>query len=341
MSVETLHPHTVADVAEALRGASADTTTVAIVGGHTHGGGSVGADAELWTTQLDRVVAYEPAEMLIAVEAGIRLGPLRALLRGSGQEWPVDADDQATVGGVIATAASSPRRLRTGMVRDSVVELGLVTGDGRILRSGARTVKNVSGYDLHRLATGSGGTLGCITHAALKLRPLPAAAATVVAAADPVTGVALLDAAPLVAGVAVMPGRVEVRLEGWADEVRDLRAAVERAARTLGIGIEDAGDDTWPSGWRTGPGPDAVVPPSRIPELVSRFEGWVGLLGVGVVRFDGGVDRDALRRRAEELGGSVLTMRGPLDEPDGPRREIETRLRRAFDPGGVLVGGLG
>jgi hypothetical protein len=138
-----------------------------------------------------------------------------------------------------------------------------------------------------------------------------------------------------------MPGRVEVRLEGWADEVRDLRAAVERAARTLGIGIEDAGDDTWPSGWRTGPGPDAVVPPSRIPELVSRFEGWVGLLGVGVVRFDGGVDRDALRRRAEELGGSVLTMRGPLDEPDGPRREIETRLRRAFDPEGVLVGGLG
>ena len=88
----------------------------------------------------------------------MRVGALRQVLAEGGQEWPADAPDDATVGGTIAVAASSPRRLRMGPLRDTVVEIVLVTGDGRLVRSGARTVKSVQGYDLHRLATGS---LGC------------------------------------------------------------------------------------------------------------------------------------------------------------------------------------
>ena len=76
----------------------------------------------------------------------------QAVLAEGGQEWPVDAPDDATVGGVIAAGVSSFRRLRVGHVRDTVVEMELVRGDGRLVKSGARTVKNVTGFDVHRLA---------------------------------------------------------------------------------------------------------------------------------------------------------------------------------------------
>ena len=82
------------------------------------------------------------------------------------------------MGGVIAAGASSPRRLRVGHVRDTVTEMELVTGDGRLIKSGARTVKNVTGYDVHRLVTGSLGTLGVIVQVAVKIRPLPEASAS-------------------------------------------------------------------------------------------------------------------------------------------------------------------
>ena len=169
----SIHPHTKADVAEALREASAAGVRVLPVGGRRHmdRGNPTEVDAELWTTQLDQVVAYDPAEMLAVVEAGMRIGDLAAMLAAHGQEWPIDAPPDATVGGVIAAGVSSPRRLKVGLMRDTVAEMELVTGDGRLVRCGARTVKNVTGYDVHRLATGSLGTLGVIVQVALKVRP--------------------------------------------------------------------------------------------------------------------------------------------------------------------------
>ena len=103
-----------------------------IVGGRTHAdkGNPCEVDEELSTPGLDRVIAYDPAEMLAVVEAGMRLGELRRVLAEGGQEWPADAPDDATVGGTIAVAASSPRRLRMGPFRDTVVEIELVTGTG-------------------------------------------------------------------------------------------------------------------------------------------------------------------------------------------------------------------
>ena len=79
---------------------------------------------------------------------------------------------------MIASGASSPRRLKVGALRDTVLEAEVVTGDGRLVRSGARTVKNVTGYDLHKLVAGSLGTLAVIVQVALKLRPLPRARRT-------------------------------------------------------------------------------------------------------------------------------------------------------------------
>jgi len=168
--MDLIHPHTQAEVADALRAASADRTRLLIVGGRRHidKGNPVEVDAELWTTGLDRAVAYDPAEMLCVVEAGVRMHDLTELLAEGGQEWPVDAPSDATVGGVIAADVALPRQLRVGTLRDTVVEMEVVTGDGHRVRSGARTVKNVTGFDLHRLLTGSLGTLGVITQVALR-----------------------------------------------------------------------------------------------------------------------------------------------------------------------------
>jgi glycolate oxidase FAD binding subunit len=307
-------------------------------------GNPTDVDAELWMTQLDRVIAYDPAEMLAVVEAGIRVGELERVLAAGGQEWPVDAPADATVGGVIAAGVSSPRRLRVGHVRDTVVELELVTGDGRLIRSGARTVKNVTGFDIHRLATGSLGTLGVIVQVAVKVRPLPQARRTLVwTGVDGLKlGTEVLLAAPLVAAVVAGAERMEVRLEGWGGEVDELAGVAAAAVETAPFVLED---QTFPSR-PVDAAPvvvEAAVPPSRIPDLVAGRSGWTALLGVGLVWF-GLETADALapiRERATELGGIAPAIRGPggLGPSAVPAAEIHRRLKASFDPAGILAPG--
>ena len=99
--MDLIHPHSKHDVADAVREAAAKGTRLLVVGGRTHmdRGNRGEVDAELWTTMMDEVVAYEPAEMLAVVEAGMRVGEFQAVLAQGGQEWPVDAPHEATVGG--------------------------------------------------------------------------------------------------------------------------------------------------------------------------------------------------------------------------------------------------
>src|SRR5262249_4861456 len=131
--MDLTHPHDETDVVEAMRAATTSGTRVLVVGGRRHIdlGNPSDVDVELWTTLLDRVVSHDPDEMLCVVEAGMRLGELRRLLADGGQEWPVDEADDATVGGVIAADVPLPRQLRVGCLRDTVVEMVFVTGDGR------------------------------------------------------------------------------------------------------------------------------------------------------------------------------------------------------------------
>jgi glycolate oxidase FAD binding subunit len=349
MAVPTLHPHTKADVRAMLREASGRGTRVLVTGGHRHldKGNPVPVDVELWTTQLDRIVAYEPADMVAVVEAGIRVGHLAAVLGERGQEWPVDQPADATVGGVIAAGASSPRRLRVGAVRDSVLEVEVVTGDGRLVKGGGRTVKNVTGYDLPRLLTGSLGTLGAIVQVALKVRPLPRARRTLVARGDALDlGRRLLEAVPLAAAVLASPGTVEVRLEGWPDEIEAQTAAARRVTADLLV-LEDA-DFPTVRPWQDAPVVvEAALPPSRAPALAAAAgEAWGALLGAGIVwvglpSADGALS--GLRARVAELGGIAPVVRGPggLGGPPPPAMDVQRRLKAAFDPRGILAPGRG
>ena len=179
-------PASAAELAEALHAADLDGQAVAPVGGGTQlelGMPPARLDVVIDTTGLDRVVEYEPADLTITVEAGIRFSRLQGLLAEQGQFLALDppAEDDATLGGLIATNASGPLRFAYGTARDLVIGTRVANPDGAVTHSGGRVVKNVAGYDLNKLYIGSLGTLGIIVELSLKLAPIPPATASVIA----------------------------------------------------------------------------------------------------------------------------------------------------------------
>ena len=340
--MDLIHPHSKRGVVDALRAASSAGTRVLIVGGRQHidKGNVSEVDAELWTTLLDDRIAYDPAEMLCVVEAGMRIHDLTSMLAQGGQEWPVDAPGDATVGGVIASGAATIRQLRVGTMRDTIVEMEVVTGDGRLVKSGARTVKNVTGYDVHRLLTSSLGTLGAIVQVALKVRPLPKAARTLVAHEGGVElGRRLLDAVPLPAAVLAEPDRIVVRLEGWPEEIEEQTAA---ARSVTAVDETDAPfpEVSFPEATIVA---EAAVTPSRLGALLAGVDRYRGIIGVGIawLPFEDEGTLTAFRACAAELGGIAPVIRGPGGLGDGavPAPEVQRRIRAAMDPAGILAPG--
>jgi glycolate oxidase FAD binding subunit len=343
--MDLIHPASKAGVVEAVRDANATARRLLVVGGRRHvdKGNQAEVDAELWTTQLDAMVAYEPAEMIAVVEAGMRIGELDRILAAGGQEWPSDAPADATVGGVLASGASSPRRLRVGSLRDTVLEAEIVTGDGRLVRSGARTVKNVTGYDLHKLVVGSLGTLGVIVQVAIKVRPLPHARRTLRFAGDLPLARELVNAVHGSTAVLATPGAVELRLEGWPEEVEEQTTSARRVSNAT---AEDDAPFPLERPWEAMPVVvEAAVPPARLDATIVG-DTWGALAGVGLAWVGLGWPNGELvhlRDRVRAIGGIAPVVRGPGGLGDSPvaAPEVQRRLKHAFDPNGVLAPGRG
>ncbi len=344
--MELIHPHTKGDVVDVVRESNATARRLLVVGGRQHmdKGNVCEVDAELWTTQLDRLVVHEPAEMIAVAEGGMRVGELSALLAEGGQEWPSDAPEEATVGGAIAADAQSPRRLSMGRIADSVLEAEIVTGDGHFVRSGARTVKNVTGYDLHRLVAGSLGTLGVLVQVAVRTRPLPEIRRTLHVPGSLAVGAELLARVPTAAAVLVTSGEVEVRVEGWREEVERQTDAARSVAP--GLETEDGGPFPTHRPWEGLPVTvEAAVPPSAVDAVTAAAgDRWGALIGVGLVWIaldEAGDQLAAIRSRVREAGGIAPVVRGPggLGEAPLPARDVHARLKAAFDPNGVLAPG--
>ena len=151
------------------------------------------------------ITLYAPKELVISARAGTPLPDIEAALAERGQHLIAEPPDlgallQApdrpqTIGGIVATNLSGPRRVAWGAIRDHVLGIRFVTGRGEIVHSGGRVLKNVTGLDLCKLLTGSHGTLGVITEVTLKVLPAPEATGTLVLPGlDPVAGVAALSA---------------------------------------------------------------------------------------------------------------------------------------------------
>ncbi len=131
-------------------------------------------DLVLSTQRLNNMIEYEPADLTVTAQAGMRLADLQEQLSENGQFLPLDPayTSLATVGGIAAANASGPLRMRHGTPRNQVLGMRVIRSDGTVVKSGGRVVKNVSGYDINKLYIGSYGTLGIITELTFKLYPL-------------------------------------------------------------------------------------------------------------------------------------------------------------------------
>ncbi len=175
---QVVQPTSIADVSELLAEATRTRTAVVPWGGGTHQfllDPPQRYDIALDLRQLNRVIEYQPADLVITVEAGASLVSVQKLLRERGQwlPWDPPASDVATIGGLLATAAWGPLRLGYGGPREWLLGMQVVLGDGRVVQSGGRVVKNVAGYDTHKLHLGAYGTLGVMATVTFKVAPLP------------------------------------------------------------------------------------------------------------------------------------------------------------------------
>ena len=282
------------------------------------------------------IVAYDPAELTVTVGAGTSVQDLTATLRAAGQECALDPrDERATVGGVLATGLSGPRRLRYGPLRERLLEVRFVSAQGRLVKGGGPTVKNVTGYDIPRLIVGSLGTLGVLVQVVLRCQPVaPAARWYVARERAEETSTRLFRPST----VAFDGQTTWALLEG---EPADL---VEQADRAR---LEPADDPP--------PLPDAAhrgrisVRPGEVPGLTVELDRdgvqTLGELGVGTVHV-ASADEDGLRRarrRAAEHGGWLLREAGApgLDGfgTELPNLALMRRIKAAFDPSGKLAPG--
>jgi glycolate oxidase FAD binding subunit len=151
-----------------------------------------------------------PHDLVVTAQSGLPLAALQTTLAQSNQWLALDPDlpPTATIGGIVATNVSGPRRLRYGGMRDQIIGVRVVLADGTVAKGGGKVVKNVAGYDLPKLFTGALGTLGVIVSATFRLYPLPVASRTVQLTASALTP--LCDLAVRVIGSTLVPTMVDV-----------------------------------------------------------------------------------------------------------------------------------
>ncbi|WP_037277923.1 FAD-binding protein [Rubellimicrobium mesophilum] len=343
---------------------------LAVGGGFTRGG--VREGEPLSVAAMSGVVLYEPDALTLVARAGTPVAEVERVLGEAGQRLAFEPMDlrallgttgEPTLGGVIATNASGPRRVQSGAARDFLLGMRFVDGTGMAVSNGGRVMKNVTGLDLARLLAGSHGTLGVITEVALKVLPAPEATMTLsFQGHDPGKAVACMAAAlgsPFeVTGAAhdAEAGVTRLRLEGFAQAVA-VRA--ERLARKLSAwgaaevsegpgdwaAIRDVADFAGRAGdvWRLS------VRPSRMAEALALAGGaqrldWGG--GRAWVLVPEGAD---LRGRLGPFGARAVLARASAETraafgtfpPEEPAvAMLSQRLRARFDPRGLFNPGL-
>lgn len=328
-------PKTVRDVENILRYCSEKGLVVQVWGGGTHSGYGRPADPDfvLSTERLADVEAWEPDDLTIVVGAGARVETVEGMLEERNQTLVMpERPGNATIGGVVAAGVSSLRRGRLYATRERVLEVTMVTGDGRVVRSGGRVVKNVTGYDLHRLAVGAFGSLGVIVSVCLKLWPTPPGSVTVVI--DDLARASTIARPLAVVGV---DGETRVFLQGTEAEVE---TQAERIGGTVTPGLNWPLDPHGVWEW------SLRVPPARTSEAIGRLpSGWshVAVHGVGEIRCASETHEAApdLRSWAEAVGGNLVMTRGNPDlfHPWGtppPGLDLQRRLVAEFDPMRIL-----
>jgi glycolate oxidase FAD binding subunit len=310
------------------------------------------------TRAYSGIVAYEPSELVITARCGTKLVEVEAALRERGQMFPFEpphfdegSASRATVGGMVAAGLSGPRRVAAGAVRDFVLGVKLMDGRGNVLEFGGQVMKNVAGYDVSRLVSGSLGTLGLILEASLKVLPVPVAEVTLRLELPEDKAIEMLNrwgGRPLpVSATAFRSGELVVRLSGAATAVK---AASEKIG---GERVEDAQAASFWNGIREQADPffrnriedrsalwrlsvPSTTPPLKLPgEQMIEWGGALRWLASNA-------DARSIREAAQRAGGHATLFRGGdksagVFQPLAPAlMKIHRELKRGFDPHGIF-----
>ncbi|HEY6711744.1 MAG TPA: FAD-binding oxidoreductase [Rubrobacter sp.] len=178
-----VEPGSVEEISDVMKLAASEDLAVAPRGSGTKthiGDPPRRLDLIVSTARMNEVLEHTPGDQIVRLEAGVKLEDLQEYVSGSDQMLAIDPPESgATVGGIVAANSSGPRRYRYGTIRDLIIGITVVLHDGTVAKAGGKVVKNVAGYDLSKLFTGSLGTLGIIATANFRLHPRPEASRTV------------------------------------------------------------------------------------------------------------------------------------------------------------------
>jgi len=306
-------------------------------------------DVVLDTRRLDTLVEHAAGDLIVVAGAGRSLDQVQEDVGGSTQRLGIDPARRGTLGGAVASASTGPLRLRHGAVRDLVIGMTLVRADGVVAHSGGKVVKNVAGYDLGKLLTGSFGTLGVVTEVAFRLHPVPAGQRWVVAdvasVQDAQAAVQALVHSQLMASAVELDwvdghGQVATQIEGHADAA----AGCADEAREL-LGSDATHEEQPPKWWGTEPSA-----PSALLKVTHEIAALPGLLGA-IARAEQASGLRAALRASPAVGVGQLGLRqaddgrasggdpdgGPRDVADAVVRFTESLRREAGTFGGSVV----
>ncbi len=354
-----MRPESVEELAGIVAEAAASGRKLEIAGGGTKAEVGAPRDVErLDMTGFRSVIDYDPAELVLTVGAGTPLAEIEALVASKDQMLAFEPHGApgSTIGGVVAAGVSGSRRVSRGAVRDHLLGFKAVSGRGEAFVGGAKVVKNVTGYDLPKVAAGSWGRLFAMTEVTLKVLPRPPERVTLTVDGLGAAGAVALMAKALgsqadVAAAGSVDGVTALRLEGFGPSVAARRALLETMGPMRALSEREA-EPFWSA--LNNPLADAAVlwrlslPPSRAAEVVDRGLGPWTMDWAGARVWLASEDTVAVREAAEAVGGHAMLVRAPeamrrtvpaLHPQPGPVMALEARVRRAFDPAGVFETG--
>src|SRR6202161_705455 len=301
-------------------------------------------------------------DMTCSVEAGCTWASLQSGLAQHGQFVALDPlwPERATVGGIVATNDSGALRLRYGGLRDLIIGMTIVLADGTIARTGGKVVKNVAGYDLHKLMIGGFGTLGVVTSVNFRLHSRPHSTQSLSVSAPDADALGKLMLKVLHAQLSTvaiqMRGGAEgfeldIQLASLAEVLHTQAAALEEMARSEGLRSRESGDEVWNARQKQMTW-EVVCKGTMLPAEVARFAERVrGLGGESVTQATGimiaGFPETAagglpqLRKELEDAGGSMMVLKQPSQELDcwgAPPDSLPLmrEIKRRFDPDSIL-----
>jgi glycolate oxidase FAD binding subunit len=316
--------------------------------------------SQLDVTAYHGIVDYHPSELVVTVRAGTRLTEVESALAAEGQMLafePPHYSDRATIGGCVATGLSGPRRMAAGSVRDFVLGTRLLEANSRLLSFGGEVMKNVAGYDISRLLTGSLGIFGALVEVSLKVSPLPLAQMTLSFECDVQTALTRFTGwrglpLPISASAWIPPsesmsaGLAVVRLSGAPVALHAAHIRMggdvleENEAELFWCSLKE---QTHPFFDKTRPLWRMALPPACPPlALGHSLIEWGG----GQRWLSGAIDVAAVRKLVQQVGGHVALFRAsaPADRPaDGVFHPlgaaistITRRLKNELDPSGLF-----